>query len=88
MWIRNGGKARRKCWTVVTEYTQSTPPLKFDRYWRIWMSETQIIQGWGGQIGARLETNDPIRDGTYYQATNEDRTANDWELIDGSRKPS
>jgi hypothetical protein len=28
-----------------------------------------------------LDADDPIRDGTYYQASDEDRIADDWELM-------
>ena len=52
--------------------------------WRIWQQPDAggIMQGWGGQIGAELNPLDPIRDGTYYSPNDEDRIADDWELID------
>lgn len=79
--VMTGGKARRACWARVPEYTQATPPISYERTWRIWSVGSQIVQGWGGQVGALLATDDPIRDGTSYRPTDEDRTAVDWELM-------
>jgi hypothetical protein len=83
----NGGRARRHCWATITEYTQATPPLRQERYWRIWMADTSsIVQGWGGQIGSQIAADDPIKDGTYYKPTDDDRIANDWELLERLQK--
>lgn len=86
--VMNGFRARRRCWAKVPEYTRATPPIAYERYWRIWQERDaggivgSIVQGWGGQIGFTLPPDDPIRDGTYYKASNDDRIADDWELID------
>lgn len=81
--VLNGGRARRACWAKVTLYTQTTPPMNYERLWRIWMANStgQIAQGWGGQVGALLDATDPIRDGTNYQPSDDDRIADDWELF-------
>ena len=85
-WVMNGGLARRRCWAKVPEYTRATPPLAYDRMWRIWRSYgsegDQIFQGWGGQTGMQLSPDDPIKDGTYYTASDDDRIADDWELFE------
>jgi hypothetical protein len=82
MFVQNGGRARRKCWANVVEFTRTTPPLNFERRWHIWMQSDVggIVQGWGGSIGGAAD-DDPIRDGTGYSPSDEDRTAFDWELI-------
>lgn len=81
-WVMNGGRARRACWARVTEYTQTTPPLNRERLWHIWLFDTgNIVQGWGGQVGANLGPDEPIRDGVSYQPSNDDRIADDWELL-------
>lgn len=83
LWVANGGRARRQCWARVPEYTRATPPLGYERKWRIWMfDDGSIVQGWGGQIGATLPPDEPIRDGTTYAPTDADRTATDWELFE------
>lgn len=81
-WVMNGGRARRRCWAHVMEYTQETPPMAYERRWRIWLSDSSgaIMQGWGGQIG--FEVTGPIKDGTYYQASDADRIADDWEMFE------
>jgi len=82
-WVMNGGRARRACWADVSEYTRSTPPMATRRRWRIWQGEYgEFFQGWGGQIGAVIPSDDPIKDGTYYQASDDDRLAGDWELFE------
>ena len=81
-WVMNGGRARRGCWAKVPEYTRATPPIAYDRMWRIWQSDSSIMQGWGGQIGMQLDPDDPIGDGTYYTPIDADRVADDWELIE------
>jgi hypothetical protein len=80
-YVMNRSRARRSCWASMPEYTRATPPIAYERQWRIWSSDGQIMQGWGGQIGMELGADDPIRDGTYYQASDEDRIADDWELM-------
>jgi hypothetical protein len=83
-WMMAGAAARRACWASVPEYTRATPPMARKRQWRVWMSgdSGSIMQGWGGQIGMQLDAGDPIRDGTYYSATDDDRTAADWEMLE------
>ena len=83
-WLMNGGCARRSCWAKVSEYTRATPPMAYERSWRIWQESDAggIMQGWGGQIGAQLDPDDPIRDGTYYAPSDADRVAFDWELFE------
>lgn len=83
-WVLNGGRARRAVWAKVPCYTRATPPLGFNRMWRIWKSDStgQIMQGWGGQIGMELAPDDPIRDGTDYIPTDADRVADDWEVFE------
>lgn len=85
-----GRRVRRACWANKSAFTRTTPPIQCNQVWRIWLPSdwcgrdnwsTGIVQGWGGQIGAMLDDDDPIRDGTGYQPTNEDRTAIDWELL-------
>lgn len=84
--VMSGGQARRRCWAKVPEYTRATPPISYDKQWRIWFSKDggSIMQGWGGQVGFALSPDDPIRDGAYYTASNEDRVADDWELMKGT----
>jgi hypothetical protein len=81
--VMNGGRSRRKCWAKVPEYTRATPPISYNRMWRIWFSKdaAAIMQGWGGQIGFARAADDPVNDGTYYVASDEDRIATDWELL-------
>jgi len=88
-WVMNGGRARRRCWAKVPEYTRATPPIAYDRTWRIWLSDASgaIMQGWGGQIGFAIPPDDPIKDGTYYTASDTDRLADDWELFEKRGKP-
>ena len=88
-WVMNGGRARRQCWAKIPEHTRATPPIAFDRTWRIWLSDASgvIMQGWGGQIGFAIPPDDPIKDGTYYTASDGDRLADDWELFDKREKP-
>ena len=43
------------------------------------------MQGWGNQIGMELASDDPIRDGTTYSASDDDRVADDWELFEKNR---
>ena len=71
-------------------FTQATPPIQHNQVWRIWLSSdwllkddwiNGVMQGWGGQIGMMLDPGDPIRDGTCYTPSNEDRVATDWELL-------
>lgn len=81
-WVLSGSRVRRGCWARVPEYTRATPPIAYERSWRIWQGGSGIMQGWGGQTGMALDADDPIRDGTYYQASDDDRVANDWELIE------
>jgi len=83
-WVMNGARVRRRSWAKVLEYTRTTPPISYDRTWRIWLSDDSgsIMQGWGGQIGAILPSDDPVRDGTYYAASDDDRIADDWELLE------
>jgi hypothetical protein len=83
-WVMNGGRARRRCWAKVPEYTRATPPIAYDRTWRIWLSDSSqsIMQGWGAQIGMEIAADDPIKDGTYYKPSDDDRIACDWELFE------
>lgn len=85
-WVMNGGRARRACWAKIPTFTLTTPPIAHEKMWRIWQNSDigGIVQGWGGQIGTQLAPDDPIRDGTYYTPSDEDRTASDWELFDKS----
>lgn len=81
LWVRNGGRARRHAWAKVTEYTRTTPPLNYERCWHIWLADVgSIINGWGGSIGGAAD-DDSIRDGDVYSPKNEDRIADDWELL-------
>jgi hypothetical protein len=80
-WVMNNGRARRRCWATVQEYTRTTPPLNCERRWRIWMSDYGIMQGWGNQIGGTIDPNEPIRDGTNYKPSDADRLADDWEQL-------
>lgn len=86
LWIvnRHGAFARRKVWADMPDYTRSTPPLAVRRRWIIWQDGDNgtIINGWGGVVGGDLEDGDPIRDGTAYRPTDEDRVAQDWELCE------
>lgn len=84
IWMMNGGRARRKCWAKVPEYTRATPPIAYERTWRVWQQPDAggFMQGWGGQIGMQLDADDPIRDGTYYTPSDDDRLATDWELLE------
>lgn len=86
-WVMSGGRARRTCWAKVPEYTRATPPIAYDRTWCIWLSDDSgsIMQGWGGQIGIEIPFDNPIKDGTYYQASDDDRLASDWELFEKRR---
>ncbi len=82
-WVQNGGVARRNAWASIPEYTNSTPPLNCQRQWKIWQIDScNIINGWGGQVGAMLDEGDPIRDGQGYSPTDDDRLAADWELLE------
>lgn len=90
--LMEGKRVRRKCWAAVPCHTQATPPIAFTRAWHLFVSsgwrgpsaspslEGQIFQGWGGQVGAMLPDNDPIRDGAAYSPSDDDKTATDWEL--------
>jgi hypothetical protein len=82
-WVIGGARARRRCWATVSKYTRSTPPVAYEQIWRIWWSDStgSIMQGWGGQIGAELPPDDPIRDGSYYKPSDDDRVADDWEKL-------
>jgi hypothetical protein len=42
--------------------------------------ESGIINGWGGSVGG-ADDDDPVRDGMIYSATDDDRQADDWELL-------
>lgn len=86
-WLIDGGIARRRCWARIPQYTQATPPMMYEKMWRIWQNPDVggLVQGWGGQIGMQLDPGDPIRDGTNYQASDEDRVATDWELLERVR---
>lgn len=84
-WVMNGGRARRKCWANISEYTRATPPISYERKWHIWMpsgDKVNIINGWGGQVGSIIDDTDPIRDGQGFSPTDDDRVADDWELMD------
>lgn len=83
VWMMSGGKARRRCWAKVSEYTRATPPIAYERVWRVWQQPNAggFMQGWGGQTGA-CPPDDPIRDGTYYTPSDDDRIATDWELFE------
>jgi hypothetical protein len=81
-WVQKGGRARRRVWADVTEYTLTTPPLNRQRRWHIWLSDSSgIVNGWGGSVGGAAD-DDPIRNGMLYSATDADRVAADWELLD------
>lgn len=82
-WLVKGGRARRKVWADIPDYTSSTPPLAIRRRWHIRMDMDNggFINGWGGSIGAAAD-GDPIRDGMGYRPTDEDRVAQDWELYE------
>jgi hypothetical protein len=82
MFVMNGGRARRSIWAAVQDYTRSTPPMQMVRRWHIWQQPDVggIINGWGGSIGG-ADDGDPVRNGMGYSPTNEDRIANDWELL-------
>lgn len=81
MWVMSGARVRRRVWASVNSFTQSTPPLAIKQQWRIWCIDgEQIIGGWGGQVGAALAPDDPIRDGCMYRPSDEDRLATDWEV--------
>ena len=81
-WVLRGKRARRQCWARMPEYTRATPPMFYERVWQVWLSEGSLVQGWGGQIGFALAPDDPIRDGTGYTPSDEDRVANDWEVFE------
>ncbi len=85
-----GKRARRSVWANIPAFTETTPPMQRNRIWRIWLTpdwrgkenwSQGLVQGWGGQIGFQLAPDDPIRDGTLYTASDEDRIAKDWELL-------
>ena len=82
-WVTNGGKARRRCWAKVYEYTRTTPPIGYERYWRIWSDKNVggVVQGWVAKSVWNLPC-DSIRDGTYYASSDADRIADDWELLE------
>ena len=80
LYLANGGRARRKCWANVMEYTRATPPMNFERRWHIWMTDSGIVNGWGGSIGGAAD-GEPIRNGMVYLPSDEDRIAYDWELL-------
>jgi hypothetical protein len=59
------------------------------RQWHLWVMDgykgrdfwrSGIINGWGGSVGGAAD-DDSVRDGMLYSATNEDMTADDWELM-------
>jgi hypothetical protein len=84
-------RVRRKIWADVTIITDTMPPLNRRRVWHLFMQSLDfigedfwkggIINGWGGSIGC-AEDGAIIRDGMTYSPTNDDRTANDWELVE------
>lgn len=80
-YLMDGGRVRRACWAVIVDYTRTTPPRKTERVWRIWREEDgNVVGGWGGSVGGAA-IGDPVRDGSVYLATDEDRFATDWEIL-------
>jgi hypothetical protein len=64
-------------------------PETYTLVWHLFMAEGflgksfwegGIINGWGGSIGGALD-DDPVRNGMVYSATDADRQADDWGLL-------
>lgn len=65
-------------------------PETYTRTWHLFMQdgylgqsfwEGGVINGWGGSIGGAAD-DDPVRDGMVYSATDADRAADDWDLLE------